>query len=71
MNELTQILTIGGPPAVICTLFLYYIDRMDRRTKILIENHMEHNTDAVNKNTIVLNKLANIITSLGKIIKEK
>jgi len=65
MNDLTEILKIGGPAAVICALFLYYIDRMDKRTNAMICNHFQHVSDAIDRNTKVLSSLSTIIKKLN------
>ena len=68
MNDFIEIIKVGGPVTAISVVFLYYIDRMDKRTKNLVENHMNHTSEAINKNTIVLEKLSVLIE---KFLKKK
>ena len=71
MNETIEIIKIGGPAVATAALFLYYIDRMDKRVKNLIENHLSHVTEAINKNTQVLERLTVTIDSFNKRRKRK
>ena len=66
MNDLIEMTKIGGPVTAISIVFLYYIDRMDKRTKILIENHLQHISEAINRNTQMLERLSVIINSFNK-----
>ena len=61
MNDFIEIIKVGGPVTAISFVFLYYIDRMDKRTKNLVENHLTHLTQAMNKNTVVLERLATLL----------
>ena len=71
MNDFLEILKIGGPAVGTAALFLYYVDRMDRRVKSLIENHLAHITEAINKNTQVLERLTVTIELFNKKRKKK
>ena len=61
MNDIIEVIKLGGPVLGVCFAFLYYIDRMDKRTKVLVENHLSHLTEAMNKNTVVLERLATLL----------
>ena len=64
MNDFIEVIKIGGPVTAISVVFLYYIDRMDKRTKSLVENHLQHVSDAINKNTIVLERLSSLLSQV-------
>jgi uncharacterized protein YigA (DUF484 family) len=66
MNDLIDIIKVGGPATAISGLFLWYFDRLDKRTKALIENHLTHLTDVMNRNTVVLERLSVLIERLLK-----
>lgn len=68
MESLLEIIKIGGPATAVSAIFLWYFDRLDKRTKNLIENHLSHLTEAMNKNTVVLERLA---TLLDRSLKKK
>jgi len=65
MNDLIEIIKVGGPVTAISVVFLYFFDRLDKRHTKLIENHMQHVSDAINKNTKVLSILVTLIKKLN------
>jgi hypothetical protein len=67
MNELLEILKVGGPTVATAVAFLWYIDRMDKRANTLICNHFEHITDVINRNTEILASLSILIKKLGNV----
>ena len=71
MNELLEILKVGGPTVATAVAFLWYIDRMDKRMNSLICNHFQHISDAINRNTEVLATLTVLIKKLDGIIGPK
>jgi len=68
MNDFIELVKIGGPATAIAGLFLWYFDRLDKRTKNLLENHLTHVSEALNKNTVVLERLSILIE---KFLKKK
>jgi hypothetical protein len=66
MNELINIIEIGGPVLATASIFLFYSEKKDKRTCELIENHLRHSTEAINKNTVVLEKLFTLIRIIAK-----
>ncbi len=65
-DNLIQLFIQSGPVAAISLVFLFYMDRVDKRTNDLIANHLKHSTEAMNKMTKTLTKLSTIIESLKK-----
>ncbi len=65
MNDLIEIVKIGGPVTAVSVVFLYYIDRMDKRNTTLIQNHFQHVSDAIDRNTKVLSALVTLIKKLN------
>ena len=61
MQEVIEVIKIGGPTTAVSVIFLWFFDRVNKRTTILIENHLKHETDAINKNTVVLEHLSTLI----------
>ena len=61
MQELIEIIKIGGPSVATAALFLWYIDRMDKRMNELVSNHFQHISDAIEGNTKVLSALTVLI----------
>lgn len=66
MQELIEIIKIGGPATAIASIFVWYLDRLDKRNTSLIENHFNHITDALNKNTVVLERLSTLLDTFLK-----
>ena len=71
MNDLIEIVKIGGPATAMAVIFIWYIDRSDKRHKNTIDNHMEHNTDAMLQNARALEKVSKSIDILGKTLRGK
>mgnify|MGYP001606051975 FL=1 len=67
--ELTDILTNSIGAVAVAFIFLIYLDRQDKRTTELINNHLKHSTDAMQDMSIALSKLVSVIESLKKFIK--
>lgn len=65
MNELIEIIKIGGPAVTTVGIFAWYLDRMDKRNNTMICNHFQHVTDAINHNTEVLSILITLIKKLN------
>lgn len=68
-STLFEILKIGGPTSVIVALFLWFLDRTEKRNTSLIENHLKHSTDAMEDMSVALTKLVSTIESLKRFIK--
>lgn len=68
MNDLLEIIKMGGPVTAVSGLFLWYFDRLDKRTKNLLENHLQHVTESMNKNTVVLERLSVL---LGQVLDKR
>ena len=66
MDDFLEIVKVGGPVTAVSMVFLWYFDRLDKRTKELIENHLQHMTEALNKNSKVLEKLSTLINRMMK-----
>jgi hypothetical protein len=66
MNEIIEVIKIGGPVLATATIFLFYSEKKDKRTNELIENHLRHSTDAISKNTVVLGQLSTLIKIIVK-----
>ena len=72
MKIWNEILRIGGPTAAISIVvlfiikeFLKYMNKRDERFTQLIGNHLNHNTDALNKLTQVVSELSIYIRKLN------
>ena len=66
MNEIIEIIKIGGPVLATASIFLYYGDKQSKRTNELIENHLQHLSENLNKNTVVLKELSTLIKIIVK-----
>jgi len=68
VNELPSLVanTIGAIAVTI--LFLYYLDRNEKRTSLLIQNHLHASTDALNKMSQSLSSLTECINGLKKLL---
>ena len=67
--ELTDILTNSIGAVAVAFIFLIYLDRQDKRTTELINNHLKHSTDAMQDMSVALSKLVSVIESLKRFIK--
>lgn len=65
MNDLIEILKIGGPTISTVVAFVWYLDRLDKRTNTMICNHFQHVSDAIDRNTKVLSTLIILIKKLN------
>lgn len=66
MSDLLEIVKIGGPAVSTAVVFVWYLDRLDKRNTDLVGNHMKHVTDAINNNSKVLSKLSILISRFIK-----
>ena len=76
MDWLT-IIQIGGPPTAMTILFLYFIDKKDKRAEHLVETStkrandiIDRNNKAWNQNTKATTKLTSAIEKLNGGLKE-
>lgn len=70
-NQIINIITNSIGAVSTAILFLIYIDRQDKRQTILIENHLRHSTEAINKMSNAITKLSGLIKSLHLLLKSK
>ena len=66
MQEMFEIVKVGGPVAAVTALFLVFMDRDHRRTNTTLNNHLNHLNETLNKNNILLEKLSGLIARLSK-----
>jgi len=65
MQELIELVKIGGPAVTTVGIFCWYLDRQDKRINQMICNHFQHVTEAINHNTEVLSILVTLIKKLN------
>lgn len=65
MNDLIELIKIGGPSVATAAIFLYFIDKQGKRTDSMICNHFEHVAGAIDRNTKILSQLATLIKRLN------
>lgn len=68
MNEIIEIIRIGGPTVAISVVFIWYLDRSDKRNNTIFCNHLDHMVDAIAKNTLISEKNTLVLAQLVKII---
>lgn len=71
MSEFSEIIKVAGPVGAVSLIFLFYIDRMDKRHTSTIEKHLDKTANALAGTTAVLQKLVGLINVLGKTLKGK
>ena len=69
MPNLTDALINAGGTALVAAIFLWYIDRQDKRVNTLITNHLQHSMEAMEKMAVALNSLVSTINSLRRYLK--
>ena len=69
-NIIADVLTNSIGAVAVTIVFLFYLDRQDKRTTNLIQNHLKHSTDAMQEMSIALTKLVTVIGSLKRFIKK-
>jgi hypothetical protein len=70
MDFFKTIIDAGGVAAV-AAIFLWYLDRQDKRVNTLMGNHLSHSTDAMEKMSNALTRLSVVIEQFIKRSKEK
>ena len=67
----TDIITNSIGAVAVAALFLWFLDRNEKRTSTLIENHLKHSTDAMTQFVVALTKLVSTIESLKRFINNR